>query len=185
MSPLNLPIGISRAATAALGLAAVSTVGDWIWARWIPDGAVVPGVIHGVLFFAALAVALGWAVGEPRAIGRLLRTLPLAGLVLAAAFYPLATVAGYLGALLLTWTGMWLALALLLRRALGSVRTARAALVRGLLAAVGSGVAFWAVSGMWTRPAVETGYTLRLLYWTLALLPGLAALLLARRPSPR
>lgn len=176
-----LPVHTTRVAVATLALAALSTLADWIWAGWIPDGAVVPGVIHGVVFFAALAVALGWAVDDVRAIGRLLRTLPLAGLVLAAAFYPLATVAGYLGALLLTWTGMWLAVAWLQRRAVEGLEPARHALVRGLAAAAGSGLAFWVVSGMWTRPASETGYGLRLVYWTFAFLPGMSALLLTTR----
>lgn len=168
---LTAPIG------AALTLGALSTAGDWIWARWIADGAIIPGIVHGLLFFAALALVLGWAAGSRQVTNRLLGTLPPTGLVLAAAFYPFARVIGYLGALLVAWTGMWLALALLQRRAKGGEGSVRQAVLRGTAAAVGSGLAFWAVSGMWTRPADETGYGLRFVYWTVAFLPGLLALL--------
>ncbi len=179
----NLRPELSSAVIAAVALGALSTAGDWIWARWIPDGAVLPGVVHGVVFFAALAFALGGAARSREAMRRLLWTLPVAGLLLAAAFYPLAYAVGYLGALLVTWTLMWLALALLQRWARGGEESARRAVTRGLIAAVGSGLAFWAVSGMWTRPAGETGYPLRLVYWTFAFLPGLLALFLGRRPA--
>jgi hypothetical protein len=53
----------------------------------------------------------------------------------------------------------------------------RPALVRGALAAVGSGMAFWAVSGMWTDPAFAGGFVVRFVYWTFAFIPGFAALL--------
>ncbi len=174
---------LSPAVTASLLLAALSTAGDWIWARWIPDGAVLPGVIHGVLFFGALAFALGWAARSRWATTRLLWTLPATGLLLAAGFYPLAYAVGYLTALLLTWIAMWLALALLQRWARGGHETALRAVGRGVIAALGSGLAFWAVSAMWTQPAQQTGYGLRLLYWTFALLPGFVALLLAQRDT--
>ena len=72
---------------------------------------------------------------------------------------------------------MWLALALLIRRAQGGEGSAGQAALRGIAAAILSGLTFWAVSGMWTHPAHETGYGLRLLYWTVAFLPGLLALL--------
>jgi len=162
---------------AALTLGVLSTAGDWIWALWIPDGAIIPGIVHGLVFFAALALVLGWAARSWQVTTRLLWTLPPAGLVLASAFYPLARAFGYLGALLVTWTGMWLALALLLRRARDRDGSARHAMLRGAAAALGSGLAFWAVSAMWTQPALQTGYGLRLVYWTVAFLPGLAALL--------
>lgn len=169
---------------AALVLGAFSTLGDWIWARWIPDGAVVPGVVHGVLFFLLIAVVLGVVARSSGALKRLLVALPVAGLGLAAVFYPLARVVGYLGALLVTWVGMWLCLALSQRWARERQETGGRALGRGLIAAGASGAAFWLVSGMWTAPAGDTGYALRLLYWTFAFLPGLAALLLATAPEP-
>lgn len=166
-----------RALIAAAVLGFASTLGDWIWARFIPDGAIVPGIVHGVVIFALLAGVLGWAVRAPGASRRLLITLPGVGLLLAAAFYPLARAIGYLGALLVTWLGMWLALALLTAWARGSEMKLRRALVRGLLAGIASGLAFWAVSGMWTDPDFGGGYPVRLVLWTIAFLPGFLFLL--------
>ncbi len=84
---------------------------------------------------------------------------------------------GYLGALLLTWIGMWMTLALLQRWARSNPETVLRALVRGLIAAIGSGLAFWAISGIWTDPTLRTGYGVRLFYWSFAFLPGFLALL--------
>lgn len=176
------PRELADVGLAALVLGVFSTFGDWIWARFIPDGAIVPGVAHGLLFFLLIALVLGTAARSHRALKRFLLALPAAGLLLAALFYPLAHAIGYLGALLVTWIGMWLSLALVQRWARGGVETIQRTLVRGLIAAVASCLAFWAVSGMWTAPAAETSYPLRLVYWTFAFLPGLAALLLAARP---
>lgn len=162
-------------AAAVLGLA--STLGDWIWVRFVPDGAIVPGVIHGIVIFALLAVVLGWAVRAPGASRRLLATLPAVGLLLAAIFYPLAHGIGYLGALLATWLAMWLALALLAAWARGGSWAPGAALVRGLAAGIASGLAFWLVSAMWTDPEFGAGYPVRFLLWTFAFLPGFLALL--------
>lgn len=176
---------LAAAAVSALVLAAFSTLGDWIWAAYIADGAVIPGVVHGVLFFLLLALVLGLPVRSAGALGRLLVALPVAGLVLAAVFYPLAHAIGYLGALLVTWVGMWLALAFALRWARERDESGGRALARGLIAATASGLAFWLVSDMWTAPAAATGYPLRFGYWTFAFLPGLLALLVARPPAGR
>lgn len=174
--PLKQSAAQTLVASSVLGLA--SAFGDWVWTRFLPDGAVLPGVVHGVLVFLLVAGILGWAAGSARALGRLVLTLPPAGLALAAAFYPLASALGYLGALLATWVAMWLILALIQRWARSAGETVAVALARGLLAALTSGVAFWLVSGMWTRPDLDIGYPLRFAAWTLAFLPGFAALLL-------
>jgi hypothetical protein len=173
-------LGRSLSAAAILGLA--STLGDWIWARALTDGAIVPAIVHGVLIFALLAAVLGLAVEKQGAVRRLLVTAPGIGLVLAAVFYPLARVIGYLGALVVTWLGMWIALAVLTAWAAGEDQPLRRALPRGALAAVGSGLAFWLVSGMWTDPGFEGGYVMRFALWTFAFFPGFAALL-ARRTT--
>ncbi len=176
---------LADAVLAALVLGAFSIFGDWVWARFIPDGAVVAAVAHGVLFFLLIAAVLGRVARSSGALKRLLGALPLAGLVLAAVFYPLAGVIGYRAALLATWVGMWLALALAQRWARGRDESAARALARGLIAAAFSGAAFWMVSGMWTAPAAETGYVRRLFYWTFAFLPGLGALFVAREAHAR
>lgn len=168
---------VVRALTAAAILGLASTLGDWIWSRSLTDGSIVAGVVHGALIFALLAVVLAWALRAAHALGRLLMTLPGTGLLLAAVFYPLARAIGYSGALIATWIAMWVALAVLSEWARGEGVALRGALVRGLLAAIGSGVAFWAVSGMWTDPGFQASLVVRFLYWSFAFLPGFAFLL--------
>ncbi len=162
-------------------LGALSTLGDWIWAEFLRDGAVLPGVIHGLVVFAALALVLGWAAGRPGAVRFLLLRLPAAGIALSALFYPLAFAVGYLPALIVTWILMWLVLVVFMQRARGEREGRGVTIGRGVVAAVVSGLAFWAISGIWTGgAAASTGYAVRFLFWTLAFLPGFAALLLRR-----
>ena len=176
--------GILRAVVAAALLGIVSSFGDWLWANFLTDGAVVPGVVHGFVIFLILAVVLGRASGVPGATKRLLMTLPLAGLLIAAAFYPIAMGVGYVGGLLVTWVAMWLVLATLQRWARGGGESLGRALARGALAALLSGLAFWAISGIWTGPAPESvNYIVRAGYWTFAFLPGFAALLVGQPPA--
>ena len=103
------------------------------------------------LLALGLALVLGGASGRRDAIVRLVVALPVAGLIIAAAFYPLARLAGYVGALLVTWIAMWLTLALLQRWA-HNVESLGTALMRGAIGAVASGLSFWAISGIWTSP---------------------------------
>ena len=177
----SLPRGLASAAFGAAVLGLVSTAGDWIWARYLRDGDPIAGVVHGAVIFLVLAAVLGRSAGSWRAARRLLIALPIAGILLAAAFYPLAMAIGYLGALIVTWVAMWLALAALQRWARGGVEPLRLSLLRGILAAVGSGLAFWAISGIWTDPAANPRYLWRFACWTFAFLPGFLALLLQLR----
>ncbi len=180
-----LPAGVLRSFIGAVVLGAVSTFGDWVWANYITDGAVIPGVVHGGVIFLILAAVLAWD-GTRRAAARLLPVLPAFGIVLAAVFYPLAWVLGYLGALLVTWVLMWLATAVLQRWARGGVETAGRSLLRGAAAAVGSGLAFWAISGIWTNPAPGgPSYPWTFACWTFAFLPGFLALLVGPTVSRR
>lgn len=180
--PHRLRITALRALVAAVALGALSTFGDWLWTHYIPDGAVVPGVLHGVVIFLALAavLALGTEPGRRRTAARdLLLTLPVLGALIAAAFYPIAMATGYLVGLLVTWVAMWLGTAALQRQALGGVEGLGRALARGALAAAGSGLAFWAISGIWTSPSPDgPDYLHHFLSWTFAFLPGFLALLL-------
>jgi hypothetical protein len=84
------------------------------------------------------------------------------------------------------WMALWAAFGLLNGRGLGDPRSsAAAALARGALAAVGSGLAFYAISGIWTRPRPGgPDYVYHFLCWTVAFLPGFIALL-ARRDTAR
>jgi hypothetical protein len=70
----------------------------------------------------------------------------------------------------------WLLFALLQQR-LRRDESPAGALVRGLLAAVVSSAAFYAISGIWTRPSPGgPDYVVHFLSWTVAFLPGFLAL---------
>ncbi len=174
----RLPNGLIPAALGAALLGAVSTLGDMIWARCLRDGSLVAGAIHGAVIFLVLAAVLAWCAGSRRAALRLLPSLPAAGILLAAAFDPLARVTGYLEALIVSWVAMWLALAVLQNWAHEGAESTARTMIRGVLAAVGSGLAFWAISGIWTDPAASPSYLWRFACWTFAFLPGFVALLL-------
>ena len=177
---MHVAIGkVSPSLGSAAVLGALSTVGDWLWASFIPDGAVIPGVVHGLVIFLILAAVLAWAAGTRRAAVRLVPTLPVTGSLIAASFYPLAYLLGYVEALLLSWILMWLTLAVLQRWARERSESVARALVRGTTAALTSGVAFWSISGIWTNPT-EPNYPLRFVFWTFAFLPGFLALLLGQ-----
>ncbi len=83
------------------------------------------------------------------------------------------------------WMAFWIALAFLQGRFLGEpVTSIRGALLRGLVAAVASGLAFYAISGIWTRPAPGgPDYPGHFLSWVFAFLPGFLALAL-RKVAP-
>ncbi len=173
--------GLSQTLVATLILGGVSTLGDWIWANYLEDGAIVPALVHGIVIFVVLAVVLGRASAADGATTRLLIALPPVGLGIAAVFYPLAAVTGYLAALVISWFSMWIGLATLGRWASRDDETTQRVLLRAFGAAVGSGFAFWTISSVWTNPSADPNYLLRLLAWTWAFLPGFAALILGRK----
>jgi hypothetical protein len=156
----------------ALFVAAVATGADWVWASQLLSHRMWYGIVHG----AGLCLAIGLAIGVPvrrpltGAIGGI-----VAGVLGAATFYLLAPVLRY-AAMFVAWCLLWMFIAYLdgpiLRR--GSTATS---IARGLAAAVASGIAFYAVSGMWTawNPAT-INYVDHFVRWTIALLPGFLAL---------
>ena len=92
---------------------------------------------------------------------------------------------GY-AAMFVLWMAIWVALGLLIARGLGEPRQpAASGWLRGALAAIGSGLAFYAISGIWTRHrAGGPDYAYNFACWTIAFLPGFAALLLRRGTRP-
>jgi hypothetical protein len=130
----------------------------------------------------ALCLAIGLLLGVPR-------SRPLRGAMLGAAigfgaagsYYLLARLLGY-AAMFVLWMALWAAFGLLSGRGLGDPRlSTRESLARGGLAAVGSGLAFYAISGIWSRHAPGgPDYAYHFLCWTIAFLPGFLALLLRR-----
>jgi hypothetical protein len=103
----------------------------------------------------------------------------------AGGYYVLARFMGY-AAMFVLWMALWIAFGLLLARGLGEPREPMAlGWVRGALAAIGSGLAFYAISGIWTRHrAGGPDYPYNFACWTVAFLPGFLPLLL-RRPEAR
>ncbi len=167
-----------RAALGSLWAAALSTLGDFVWARFIPSHRPVFGLIHGT----ALCLGIGLYLGA-------LRRLPVRGALggaaigfgAAAGFYALAPLVGY-SAMFVLWMALWAAFGVLEGRGLGApLLPLRDAVVRGLLAALGSGIAFYLISGIWTHPRPGgPDYVDHFLRWTIAFLPGFSFLLLGK-----
>jgi hypothetical protein len=162
----------------ALVMAAASTVGDFIWATSITEHRPLYGMIHGMLLFLCLGLCLGVASRKTvmGAIGGM-----LAGFLGAGGFYELWRFFGY-GAMFVSWIGVWVGLGLwngiVLERRVGIGEV----LVRGGIAAIGSAIAFYAISGIWFPFRPEGwDYAIHFAAWTVAFLPGLAALLV--RPA--
>jgi hypothetical protein len=165
--------GIVASIVGALLLAALSTFGDFVWARFVPAHRAVFGLVHGTLLLLALGLYLGLLRRRPApgALGG-----AVVGLLAAASFYALSLFMGYAG-MFVSWMAVWIGFAFLDARLRGSAPS-REVLVRGLIAAVFSGLAFYAISGIWTNPAPGgPRYAYHFLCWTFAFLPGFLALL--------
>ena len=172
--------GVRDTVLAALFLAAVSTFGDFLWAALALPHRVGYGIIHG----AALCLCIGAAIGVRNA-----RPLPgavagpIIGIVAASSFYLLAPAMRW-RAMLPAWMLFWICFAFL-QGWLSHQRKISASLVRGVAAAGLSGIAFYAIADIWTRPSPGGPDYLRHFFsWTLAFLPGFAALFLGQ-PSRR
>lgn len=160
----------------AVLIAAASTFGDFVWANWNLRHRPVYGLTHGAALLLCIGLYLGALAGKPGA-GAIAGTL--IGLAAAGSFYLLAPLAGY-AVMFFSWFGMWIALGILMSR-LNGERKAGPAFARGIVAALSSGVAFFLVSGIW-RPFDPRGwdYLTHFGAWTIAYLPGFAALLPGR-----
>jgi hypothetical protein len=164
------------AIVASLVLAVASTLGDFVWAAGNVRHRALYGLVHG----AAICLCIGALIGART--GRLsigIAVGPLVGLIAAAAFYALAPSLGY-SAMFPAWMLFWILFALLQARL---VRTpVGSALARGLIAAALSGIAFYLVSGMWTRPSPGgPDYAANFVRWAFAFLPGFLALFIGPR----
>jgi hypothetical protein len=161
----------------ALVMAAISTLGDFIWAEGHLRHRQISGLLHGLLLF--LCIGLYFGALERRPVRGAMGGAAI-GLVAAATFYVLYRTAGY-SVMFFIWAFIWIALAVLVGRVLRQAdRTGSWSnvLVRGVIAAVGSGVAFYLISGIW-RPFDPRGwdYAVHYVAWTFAYLPGFVALM--------
>ena len=163
-----------NALVGALVTAAVSTLGDYLWANVLPHRVPVYGLAHGMILFLTVGACLGMPARKPiaGAIGGI-----VIGLASTVAFYLLQPFIGY-SALFVLFVALWVALGILSGRVLQQRDRMAAVLVRSVLAAAGSGLGFYAISGIWF-PFNPHGwdYAVHFVYWTIAYLPGFAALL--------
>jgi hypothetical protein len=166
MSPIQVAI------LSALFVAAVATAADWVWASQLLRHRWMYGIVHGAGLVGAMGVALGAPLRRPLTglVGGL-----LAGVLAAASFYMLAPLMRY-SAMFASWCLLWILFGYL-DGVLLRGRRAPEALARGIAAALLSGVAFYAVSGMWTRwnPSA-INYADHYWRWAVAFLPGFLAL---------
>lgn len=154
-------------------VALVATIGDFIWFEYGVRHTVMHGIAHG----AGLLLAVGLVLGHHT--GALLRGAlggVAAGVAGALAFYAVVGVAGYLGALIAAWAFMWVVLASVGAWLRGQLRQASRWIGPGLAAAIGSGITFYLVSGIWTDHPEARNYVWHLVAWTIAWAPGIAAL---------
>ncbi|HVL66896.1 MAG TPA: hypothetical protein VM364_06500 [Vicinamibacterales bacterium] len=171
---------VLHAVGAALLLGAVMTTGDFVWEYFGVRHSVVNGLVHGALMCLCIGAVIGARTG--RFVPGLLAG-PAIGVLAAATFYLLARPFRW-GALLPAWMLFWICFALL-QRWLAS-GTLRDALARGVAAAVLSGLAFYAISGIWTNPRPGgPNYAIHFLYWSFAFLPGFLALFVGTTPERR
>jgi hypothetical protein len=164
------------AIVASLCLGAVMTIGDWLWAALQIRHRVVYGLIHGALMCLCLGVAVGVRAGKP---GPAALAGPIVGVIAAATFYALAPGLGW-SAMFPAWMLLWILFALL-QYWLSKKESIGTAVVRGAVAAVVSGAAFYAISGIWTNDSHTNPNLVRHFgAWTVAFLPGFAALFFRR-----
>ena len=160
---------------ASLALGVVMTLGDVAWYQFGIRHRVVAGVIHGAVMCLCLGLAIG--VRSRRPLPALVAG-PLIGVAAAASFYGLAPALRW-GAMFPAWMLLWILFAML-QQWLDKREGLFPALVRGLAAAVTSGLAFYLVSGMWTNEHGAPNVARHFPSWSFAFLPGFLALFLAR-----
>ena len=167
------------AVVASICLGAVMTIGDWLWAALQIRHRVVYGVIHGALMCLCLGIAVGVRAGKPipaAAAG------PVIGVIAASCFYALSPVLRW-SAMFPAWMLLWILFGLL-QYWLSKKESIGTAVVRGVAAAVVSGAAFYAISGIWVNDSHTNPNLIRHFgAWTVAFLPGFVALFLSRRSA--
>ncbi|MEX2272146.1 MAG: hypothetical protein WD690_11770 [Vicinamibacterales bacterium] len=172
----------------AVLMALVTTAGDYVWFEFGVRHTPLAGILHGIVLMGVLGAFLG-SLSRRIALGAIGGVA--AGVIGALTFYALWRVLGW-GAMFASWSLLWLLLAafdgLVLRRPgvlnlRASMASARSSwVVRGLIAAIAGGIAFYAVSGVWTSRGEHPNYGWHFVAWLIAWWPGLAALTFGRRP---
>lgn len=164
---LKLVIGI-------LAVAAIATFGDYVWYEFGVQHRTMNGIVHGAVLLMAAGGALGWPGGR-MAMGSAIGIA--AGVLGALTYYALEPAMGQ-PAMLTAWIAVWLLLAVgegrLVQR---PPRAWSRILLSGVLAAVASGIAFYAISGIvWGHPHTPRNYVQQFACWLVAWAPGLLAI---------
>lgn len=167
-----------------LGVALVATLGDYTWYTLRVRHSIATGIIHGAVLLTAVGAVLGL---DARRVVKGLPIGALSGIGGALIYYVLVALVDrrtYGAAIPASWVAMWLLIALLDGRWLRapSRRSWREVAIRGVLAAVLSGLAFFLVlSTLWGRPpATGRNYFVQFAAWVVAWAPGLLVLTLGR-----
>ena len=170
--------GLAPAILGAVVIGAVSTLGDFIWATWIPEHRPIFGLSHGTLLFLCIGLYLGALVSKPLLGGG---AGALIGFLAAGGFYVLVPILGARGMIvpmLAMWIAFWVAFSVLNTVILRGNRSLGHAFARGAIAAVSSGIGFYVISGIW-MPFDPSGidFIFHFGAWIVAYLPGFVALL--------
>jgi hypothetical protein len=164
---------------AAFALALAMTAGDMLWAGLSLRHRVGYGLAHGALMCLVIGGFIGWRERRPAAG---LAAGPIIGVLAAGVFYVLAPWLRY-SAMFPAWMFFWICFALL-QKQLAREAAWTPAIGRGLIAAVVSGIAFYMISGVWTRPPRGgPNYLYHLGAWFVAFLPGFVAMFTPLRGS--
>jgi hypothetical protein len=163
---------IRDAVVASLFLGAVMAFGDLAWAAMHLQHRMAYGLVHGAVMCLCLGLAIGIRARKP---GAAALAGPVIGVLAAGAFYLLAP-SLRMTAMFPAWMLFWILFALLQQRLRGNEGLGGAA-VRGLLAATLSGLAFYAISGIWTGPSHDSPrVAVHFAAWSFAFLPGFLVL---------
>jgi hypothetical protein len=163
---------IRDAVLSSLFLGLVMALGDWAWAAMRLEHRVAYGLAHGAVMCLCLGIAIGLRARKP---GHAALAGPAIGVIAAGAFYLLAP-SLRMAAMFPAWMLFWILFALLQRQLRGNEGIAGAA-VRGLVAATLSGLAFYAISGIWTVPSHDNpNFAVHAAAWSFAFLPGFLVL---------
>jgi hypothetical protein len=171
-------------------IAAVSTFGDFVWAGLHLRHRAIYGLVHGAVLFLCMGAYFGF-LQKKTLVGAIYGAAT--GLAAAGTFYLLAPIAGY-SAMFLVWAFVWIALAVLVMRILPTRHAPiaplapiapNAPIARAVAAMIGSGLAFYLISGIW-QPFDPEGwdYAVHFFSWAFAYLPGFIALLYSVRRRP-
>ena len=169
-----------EALVGAVVTAAVSTLGDYLWANVLPHGQPIYWFAHAIVLFATVGFCLGLPSRKPTGRRRRRRRDRVRSRRRASIFSSRSM--GYSGDVRAVRRAVDRRSACSPAACCSGGTACRLSSCAASLAAVGSGLGFYAISGIW-MPFNPHGwdYAKHFVYWTLAYLPGFAALLVRKR----